>query len=399
MAVIKTIAGLILIFFLVLPAATGCNKKQVRTSESNQQQEKTKEKAPDPAEEKPAAAKPADEPDVLEEPTIEIDTAGKFPVSITCPEDRERCNMGIRVSTDADKMVIFTMPPILWGGMISDTEDVCWSEGMAGFLVHCMPIEASGKSQWIGSTERVHAMAGNSEAVFVASIKGIFRLSKNKKDKKLLADAKYAAIAVDSDNIYYLGGNSAESGKVIRVSTQGGEATTLISGLKAPSAIGLDKDTVYVATFGFDKKGQIMHIKKSGGPATVLAGKQQNVKALIVDESSVYWLGTNKKGYTVTKVVKKGGSPVRLATIEANPGVRRHRNRLAQDADHIYFPAFDRILRVPKAGGDTELLVSIAGDGDIVSHTVSGGNLHFAVAIYCNKGEGKCPQDRIDDCP
>ncbi|MFH1438475.1 MAG: hypothetical protein ABIJ56_22390 [Pseudomonadota bacterium] len=391
---IKIIIGLILMFFLVSLFTTGCKSEQVKTSESNSPQAALENKVPDPVEEKSEAGKPADAPDMLEEPTHEIDTAGKFPVSVSCPTDRERCNMGIRVSTDAKSMVVFTQPPILWGDMISGTDGVCWSEGMAGFLVHCMPLDGAGKSQWIGSTERVHDMAMNSEAVFVASIEGIFSLSKSKEHKKLLADAGYAAIAADADNLYYLAGPNADAGQVMRVSTQGGDATTLISGLKSASAIGIDDAAVYVATFGFDKKGQIMRAPKSGGPSTVIAGKQEQVRALIVDESSVYWLCTSGNGYTVTKADKtKGGSPVTLAAVKANPGVRRHRNRLAQDAGYIYFPAFDRILRVPKAGGDPELLVSIAGDGDIVSHTVSAGTLYFAITVYCSKGKGKCPQD------
>lgn len=95
-------------------------------------------------------------------------------------------------------------------------------------------------------------------------------------------------------------------------------------------------------------EGAVMRVAKAGGEAERVAGDKGNLLALAVDDAFVYW---TRSGGTELRRAPKSGGPV--APVLKN---LRFPGSVAVDAGFVYVTetAWEgRVLKVPKAGGET----------------------------------------------
>ncbi len=178
-------------------------------------------------------------------------------------------------------------------------------------------------------------------------------------------------IAVDDSFVYTADG--WYGGTVRRIPLCGGEATELASGQDRPFGIAVNDTDVFWAEQGdFGANGAIWRWHKSTGQLTTIASGQLNPSAVVIDEHAIYW-----QGNFIFKAPLSGGAATQLGS-KAGSFMG-----LAQDATHIYFAGINTVGRVPKSGGDSEMLVqsedddgwSAAVDHDWVYYTIYGGSL------------------------
>jgi hypothetical protein len=174
-----------------------------------------------------------------------------------------------------------------------------------------------------------------------------------------LADATHGrAIAIDAQRVYW---TDAGGGQVLSVSKCGGPTTVLASGQESLEGIAVDDQFVYWANMGGSfGEGRILRVAKDGGSSPiVLADNQLAPTAVVVDGTAVYWSGYG----AIHRVALAGGPVVKLASgLAGGFGI-------AIDDTHVYGSGYNddpegsTIGRVPKAGGDVEVLaISPVGD-------------------------------------
>lgn len=195
-------------------------------------------------------------------------------------------------------------------------------------------------------------------------------------------------IAVNAANVYWANqGNLFSNGSVVFAPKTGGSAVTLASNQAAPWPVAVDEDAAYWWTH--NGAGAIWRVPVGGGSPTELAA-DGGFAALSLDDDHVYWAFE-----TVGRVAKIGGEPEIYAHITGSIGwcvavddtdvywttyvgtlqkvaktggsvttltPSGYQRCLALDETHVYFtqdaaPNFG-VLRVPKAGGDVELLAA-----------------------------------------
>jgi hypothetical protein len=114
-------------------------------------------------------------------------------------------------------------------------------------------------------------------------------------------------------------------GAVMTTSIDGGQVTTLASGLFTPFSIAVDGANVYWASNAahyydaFD--GQIQSVPLGGGDVTTIVNGLKQPFGIALDDQYVYWAdrGFAERGSRVMRVAKGGGAPVTLteaATLE-----------------------------------------------------------------------------------
>jgi hypothetical protein len=116
------------------------------------------------------------------------------------------------------------------------------------------------------------------------------------------------------------------------------------------SAVNLAADATYVY-FTRNKEGTVSRVPRKGGAVVVLASSQDNPRSLAVDANNVYWANeppTYGSG-SVMKRALSGGNPTPLATDEPSPAF------IAVDANKVYWSNFPpqppTFMSVPIAGG------------------------------------------------
>ena len=122
------------------------------------------------------------------------------------------------------------------------------------------------------------------------------------------------AIAVDSNNVYFVLGGSGSDGALMKYAiASSGPAAPLASNLQAPAGVVVDATDAYVSS-----KGGILKIALSAGGATVTLGPASGTPdGIAVDDQDVYWV--NPSEGTVMKVSKMGGTPVTVASGQKSP--------------------------------------------------------------------------------
>jgi hypothetical protein len=142
-------------------------------------------------------------------------------------------------------------------------------------------------------------------------------------------------------------------------------------------------------SLGPPSAGDIVSFSITDETTLTLADYAGQPAYIAVDESYVYW--SDSSG-TVFKVAQTGGDVIALAQGSEPQGI-------ALDQAYVYFtdPGRGAVLRVPKAGGDTETIaagqdtpVQIAVDGDFVYWTNTP-DLGLGAVMRANKTGGAAP--------
>jgi hypothetical protein len=154
-----------------------------------------------------------------------------------------------------------------------------------------------------------------------------------------LASAFGYGVAVDAENVYW---TDSYNCLVLKMSTTvGGPPTTLASGQyqDSPYGIAVDSTNVYWAIpwVAAAATGVVMKVSINGGDASTVASGQQNVKYVAVDSKSVYWLLGNLVMKMSTTV---GGPPTTLISAETSVG------GMALDSTSIYWLGYDTVMKL-----------------------------------------------------
>jgi len=171
-----------------------------------------------------------------------------------------------------------------------------------------------------------------------------------------------SALALDRDNVYWTtlfdwtseDGAIFRDGKVMKVPLNGGEPSTLASGLIRPAAIALDEAHVYWAESGHSgSDGEVMAVPLDGGAPNALAIWLVAPSSVAVGGPEVYWSIPgglfDRTGQVVGLPIF--GVPMTLASGLSAP------SGLVVDATRLYFEANGAIMSMPLGGGPLTTIV------------------------------------------
>jgi hypothetical protein len=213
------------------------------------------------------------------------------------------------------------------------------------------------------------------------------------------------AIAVDSQNVYWVSGGPGTSGAINTAPIGGGTpAKVLYSNQSFPEAVVTDGTNVYWANWGtFDAQGNYNNDGAvleapvgGGGPVKTLASSLSAPAALVVDTNNVYWtnigvlspqgLAQPDSGSVMQVPIAGGTSPITLATNENIPiGV-------ALSGSVVYwaeygFSVAGNVKSAPVGGaGSVTTLVTNAADPFGIA--VSGGVVYWTKNVPTGIGDG-----------
>ena len=141
------------------------------------------------------------------------------------------------------------------------------------------------------------------------------------------------------------------------------------------SAVNLAADASYVY-FTRANEGTVSRVPRKGGAVVGLASSQDNPRSIAVDATNVYWANessTSGAG-SVMKRALSGGNPTPLATDEPSPAF------VAVDANNVYWSNFQppTFMSVPIAGGTKTQFPMGDELSNSVQFSVDGSNLYWA---------------------
>ena len=142
------------------------------------------------------------------------------------------------------------------------------------------------------------------------------------------------ALAVDATHVYWVA-----SSTVSKVPLAGGTPLTLTTGTVGTNTIALDAANVY-----FAYSSTVYRTPLTGGSMTTLGSASGSVLDIAVDAAAVYYTAS-----MVGKFAIDGSTSETLASATTP-------QRIAIDADNVYFFNGTSLSRVPKAGGDVTIL-------------------------------------------
>jgi len=241
-----------------------------------------------------------------------------------------------------------------------------------------------------GINDEVQGLAVDETGVYLTESSMLGRVLRVTSDGsaplKVLAagELRPGALAIDATHVYWLNG----VGAVSRVSKAGGAVEVLASGEAQPTQLALDETHVYWTNQGNPGLAGVRRMAKQGG-APELFAPGESPMGVAVDATHVYWCdwGAGK----VQRRSKTGGVVQVLAPSEPDA------NRIALDAQRVYWSSADHIASVAKTGGPVTIVSptfnaqDVATDGEGVYWTtnfeverwkqgplrlVGGGNVH-----------------------
>jgi sugar lactone lactonase YvrE len=182
-------------------------------------------------------------------------------------------------------------------------------------------------------------------------------------------------IVMDSDYLYWAEEDTvvpyyvdATTGRIRKVSKDGGNVTTMVAGLNHPIAVIVDDSNIYFIERGSwtNSNGMLKKIPKSGGVVTTLAtGLNYPQGPVALDAGSVYWQEPTSEIHAISK---NGGSGVTLYTGSSYWSLYP----IAADMTSLFWTEFNddyytRVLRsMPSLGGSAVTLdTGLVGIGDI----------------------------------
>ncbi len=148
------------------------------------------------------------------------------------------------------------------------------------------------------------------------------------------AAAGTGALAVDATDLYWVG-----SGTVSKVALTGGTPLVLTTGTVGVNTIALDADYVY-----FAYSSTVFRTPLAGGSMTTIGSAGTTVADIAVDAAAVYYAAGTIGAFAID-----GATNQMLATASLP-------QRIATDADTIYFFDGTSLSKVPKSGGDVSIL-------------------------------------------
>jgi hypothetical protein len=226
----------------------------------------------------------------------------------------------------------------------------------------------------------VRGFAVGEHGVFLAESDGrIARVSSSVAEPVVLAIGQSPwSVAVDRSHVYW----ANDGGAVRRVAVAGGGVEE-IGRMVGPGPMVIDDRAIY-----WVDDGRLMRVDKIDLAPIPLAIAHAVGGALALDTTSVYWV--DDCAGAVLRVDKAGGAPTALARLETNPsGCKERRFGLedcgyicsvvAVDETHVYWVESDRVMRVSKRGGPSEVVVSgqpspnsVAVDDETIYFTTRG---------------------------
>ena len=219
-------------------------------------------------------------------------------------------------------------PTLLDGGLVS-------SLGPPQPTPVSLAVDANNVYVWSVGTFALNSSINNRDGTVVQiPIDGGAAITLRQNMEVLYDDAYLNAIAVDSQNVYWVEGASGSDGAVMRAPIGGGSAVVLYSGQEVPQAITTDGTNVYWADWGpFNAMGDpagagsIWAGSIDGGTPKLLASNQGAPETIAVDLQNVYWANLGQlggdlpspNGGSVMEVPIDGGTVVTIASQQAVP--------------------------------------------------------------------------------
>jgi hypothetical protein len=154
----------------------------------------------------------------------------------------------------------------------------------------------------------------------------------------------YHSIGVDATSVYVGGG------AIQKLPKTGGAPTTIVSPVNVYD-LAVDASNVYWVSYE-DPKG-VQQVPVGGGTPTTLATWEAGAWAIAVDAGYVYW-GDQLDGQV--KRVPIGGGPVTTLA-----QLTMHAFSVAVDATNLYWAGDDKVMQMPKGGGQPIILAAPAG--------------------------------------
>jgi hypothetical protein len=170
---------------------------------------------------------------------------------------------------------------------------------------------------------------------------------------------RISEMELDSTNLYWVANDTTitDTAEVWRAARAGGAATRLVQGPGQIYALAIDEQYVYYARAlpPWDTGGSVWRISKGGGEPQTLADNLPNPTSVAVDGTHLYFTGGGSPG-NVRRVAKSGGAVEVVAAGIDGPW------DIALDDTSLYVSEMTpgRILRLPKQGGQRQVLASKA---------------------------------------
>ena len=251
--------------------------------------------------------------------------------------------------------------------IVSDSKNIYWIEKSANGALKQMPL--------VGGTPMILASSLNEPVSLVVFGGFVYWCDKDDGDGMIrsvpidggsifdIYDTRITptGIATDGQYVFFTEAWDSPSGKVLKVSVNGGEAITLVSGLGAPFTVALDSTSVYWMEFGWEQK--LGKTKLDGSSTLILSTNNSyswNPKILAVDDTNLYFgvQGGVAETYGVIQKVSINGGEV---TTIVKTGEYSMPYNIAIDDTNIYWAESNTLKKISKTVIDDS--DSIVGDG------------------------------------
>jgi hypothetical protein len=170
-------------------------------------------------------------------------------------------------------------------------------------------------------------------------------------------------LAIAGSTLYTLTSDSEVISAVSLTATDGGAPTPVYPGNPPHATVNPDTDgtSVFFFTNGTTNL-DLFQAPVGGGTATDLAMNATSGSVdfdfLVDDASSVYWSDAGT-GTVFSLARTAGAKPVPLATFQTGSAPVQ----IVPDGTNLYLLSSQKLMRLPKAGGTTVVLASVAGSG------------------------------------
>jgi hypothetical protein len=242
-----------------------------------------------------------------------------------------------------------------------DSENLYWVDN---YTLNTLPKDGGNIVQLANLSNIATDITVNSDRVFLAETTGpahgetgtIKSIPKTGNLETLLYQGGDAPqqITLNNDYLYWLeGGHIGEVegfGRIAKISVNGGEDTTVITGINRDSPpIAVKNSYLFIAD-----KWRIKKVPVNGGTVETLAAADDRIENIAVDDSNLYWIENPIS--QVRKVPINGGMVTTLSTWfkkMGQPGPIRTRNGYVYWIDHFF-----TIEKVSVEGGPTVILAT-----------------------------------------
>jgi len=198
-----------------------------------------------------------------------------------------------------------------------------------GSGLYRVPI-GGGTVDTLTQSPNANAIAIDSNNLYTVGGGSVWQEAKAGGTAQLLISAEGGAlrIAVDASYVYFT--EALNPGFVKRLPIGGNTLTTLVSNLNQPQGIAVDANFVYLTTLA----GELSKVPLAGGTVTPIATGLNAPSSIALDSTTIYWVNsaTFQQGQgSIMKVPLSGGTPTVLAAGLDTP------YGIAIDATYVYW--------------------------------------------------------------